>query len=48
MNRPTNEENFVLEVSPEVYDEIKRLLSDEDADSIELHYSPYWKDTKDA
>ena len=42
--QPSDKTNFLLEVSPEVYSEIKRLLLDEDADSIVLHYSPYWKE----
>lgn len=43
---PRNEDNFLIEISPEVMHEIHRLLSEEDDDSIELHYSPYWKEQK--
>lgn len=40
---PRNEDNFLIEVSPELYDEMKRYLSEEEQDNIELHYSPYWR-----
>lgn len=40
-NAPTN---FLIEISPEVYSEMSRLLLDEDMDTITLHYSPYWKE----
>ena len=41
---PRDKTNFLVEVTPEVYSEIKRCLLDEDTDSIVMHYSPYWKE----
>lgn len=40
--KPKNEENFLIEVTPEIMHEIHRLLSEEEDNTIELHYSPYW------
>ena len=40
---PRNDNNFLIEVPPEVYDEMKKYLSEEEKNEIELHYSPYWK-----
>lgn len=40
--KPRDEGNFLLEVTPETYQQIKLSLSDEEVDAIELHYSPYW------
>ena len=41
---PEEPTNFLIEVTPEVYSKINRLLLDEDYNSIVLHYSPYWKE----
>lgn len=44
MNRPTNEENYLIEVTPEVMDELNRMFMHVDEEPyVELHYSPYWK-----
>jgi hypothetical protein len=43
---PRNENNFLIEVTPEIMSKIHRLLIEEDDDIIELHYSPYWKEMK--
>lgn len=40
---PTNEANFVIEISAPLYDRIKQELGDAFIDNCELHYSPYWK-----
>ena len=49
MNQPTNKENFLIEVTPALYDRIKQELSYEFVDeNVELHYSPYWKEMKNA
>lgn len=41
---PRESTNFLIEVTPEVYSEMNRLLLDEDMNSNILHYSPYWKE----
>lgn len=41
---PQESTNFLIEVTPEVYSEINRLLEEQDYNSIVLHYSPYWKE----
>ncbi len=42
---PRNENNFLIEVTKEVMDEIRRYWMGSDDDPVaELHYSPYWKD----
>ena len=44
---PRNDKNFLVEITPEVMDEIRRLYRLTDEDPIaELHYSPYWKELK--
>jgi hypothetical protein len=45
MNEPTDDKNFLIEVTPEVMAELNRLymLVDEEP-VVELHYSPYWKE----
>lgn len=44
MNKPSNELNFMIELTPALYNRIKQELGDEFIDNVELHYSPYWKD----
>lgn len=40
---PRNENNFLIEVTPEVMDELNRIYMHSDTEPIEyLHYSPYW------
>lgn len=41
---PQEPSNFLIEVTPEVYSEMSRLLLSDDMDTIVLHYSPYWKE----
>lgn len=44
MSEPRNKDNFLIEVTPEVMDELNRLyMHVEDEPVVELHYSPYWK-----
>ena len=43
MNEPRNKSNFLIEVTPDVLDELRRLYAHSDEDPVvELHYSPYW------
>ena len=47
MNEPHDENNFLVEITPEVYDELNRIYMHSDTEPIaQLHYSPYWKDGK--
>lgn len=43
---PRNEDNFLVEVPPEVYSEMMKHLSEEEQYEVEMHYSPYWKQRK--
>lgn len=48
MNKPHDKSNFLIEVTPEVLDELKELYRyAEDTDPYVLHYSPYWKMMKE-
>lgn len=41
--KPTNEDNFLIEVTPEQLDELRSLYQYEAAEGyVEMHYSPYW------
>lgn len=43
--QPRNNDNFLIEVTPEVMNELNRLYMHTDEEPIvELHYSPYWKE----
>lgn len=43
---PINDKNFLVEITPEVMDELNHLyLHSDDKPIAELHYSPYWKST---
>jgi hypothetical protein len=45
--KPRNESNFLVEITPEVMDELNRLYMHSDEEPIaELHYSPYWKNNQ--
>ena len=45
--KPRNEENFLVEITPEVKSELNRIYMNSDIEPIvELHYSPYWKQLK--
>lgn len=42
--KPSNEDNFLIEVTPEVKRVLNRLYMDRDEEPVvEIHYSPYWK-----
>lgn len=42
--KPRDENNFLIEVTPEVMDELNRIYMHSDDEPVEeLHYSPYWK-----
>lgn len=42
--KPRNEDNFLVEITPEVMGELHRLyMHSEDEPIVELHYSPYWR-----
>lgn len=42
--KPRDENNFLIEVAPEVMSELDRLYMHVDEEPVvELHYSPYWK-----
>lgn len=45
--KPTNPDNFLIEVTPEQLDELRGVYrySDEEC-YVELHYSPYWERNK--
>lgn len=43
MNKPSNEANFLIEITPRLHDRIKRELGDAYTDNYGLHYSPYWE-----
>lgn len=44
VNKPRDEGNFLIEVTPEIKAEIDRIWMHSDEEPIaELHYSPYWK-----
>lgn len=43
MNQPRDKDNFLIEVTPEVMNELNHLYMHSDEEPIiELHYSPYW------
>lgn len=43
--KPTNEDNFLIEVTPEQLSELRSIYKLVDEEGYEvLHYSPYWKD----
>ena len=45
--QPRNENNFLIEITPEVMRELNQLyLRADESPVIELHYSPYWKDMR--
>ena len=44
---PRNENNFLVEITPEVMSELNRIyMHSDDEPIVELHYSPYWKSTQ--
>ena len=43
--KPTNEDNFLIEVTPTQLDSLRNAYHYADSDGYEvLHYSPYWKE----
>lgn len=46
--KPRNEDNFLIEVTPEIMSEINRLwMHSEEEPVTELHHSPYWGKLKE-
>lgn len=46
MNQPRNKDNFLIEVTPDVLNELQKLYMNVDEEPVvETHYSPYWKET---
>jgi hypothetical protein len=44
MSNPTNENNFLIEVTPEVMNELNRIyMFSDDEPVVMMHYSPYWQ-----
>jgi len=44
----SSEQNFLIEVTPDVMNELNRLYMNADEEPIvKLHYSPYWKNTEE-
>lgn len=41
--KPNNENNFLIEVTPEVASELRQLFMHSDDEPYVLHFSPYWK-----
>ena len=42
--KPRNEDNFLIEVTPEQLEELRAIYKYVDNEGYEeLHYSPYWK-----
>ena len=49
MNKPKDEANFLIEVTPEIMAEINQIwMHSEEEPVAELHYSPYWKEMRAA
>lgn len=47
MNKPRNEDNYLVEITPEILSELYQLYMHSDVDPIvEMYYSPYWKENK--
>jgi hypothetical protein len=45
--KPRDENNFLIEVTPEQLDELRKVYRYADEDGyVEMHYSPYWKEKK--
>jgi hypothetical protein len=43
--QPRDENNFLIEVTPEVMNELNCLyMHSDDEPIVNLHFSPYWKD----
>ncbi len=41
--KPHDESNFLIEVTPEIIDELNRIYMHSDTEPVvEIHYSPYW------
>lgn len=45
MKKPTDENNFLIEVTNEQLDALREQYKDVgDEGYVEMHYSPYWED----
>ena len=45
--KPKNPDNFLIEVTPEVIDELNRLYMHSDTEPVVvMHYSPYWMEAE--
>lgn len=45
--QPNNPDNFLIEVTPEMMNELNQMFMGVDEEAYEvLHYSPYWKRNK--
>jgi len=49
MNKPSNEENYLIEVTSEQLEYLRSFYHyDDDEDGyVEMHYSPHWKNNKE-
>ena len=48
MNQPRNKENFLIEVTPEQLEELRKIYRYVDEEGYEeMHYSPYWSKKDD-
>ncbi len=44
MNEPRNKDNFLIEVTPEQLEELRKVYQYVDDEGyVEMHYSPYWR-----
>lgn len=44
MNKPEDESNFLIEITPALYMMLKKEIGDAFIDNMKLHFSPYWKE----
>lgn len=43
MNEPKDKKNFIIEITPEIMDELNRIYMNSDIEPVvTIHYSPYW------
>lgn len=43
MSKPNDEQNFLIEITPPLYNRLQNEIGDAFTDNIVLHYSPYWR-----
>jgi len=42
--KPDDDNNFLIEVTPEIVDDLYRIYMHSDTEPVtRIHYSPYWK-----